>query len=255
MFAHNASVCQKSCHAGFLCPGAQLPSDVAVWASAKIIEDNSIRCRAIHMGHKYLSYSYCRWPLSRRLLVALWSSIKHEKTKNMDSGLWFFLYVTRHVYEYCKSSAMTEIWSECVKVFWMLGGRCTHYTISLPSMDTSGPSFKVCVHPADHQSPLALSAPLCDLCVSALVNSCPGPALLRSTLMSNPILCPPSVHGAALPVMNIQRSAYLTGLSPLSKPLGTILQPQKNTLNRSSSLPLCFFGFPLLPHSLLSLSI
>lgn len=80
MFAHNASVCQKSCHAGFLCPGAQLPSDVAVWASAKIIEDNSIRCRAIHMGHKYLSYSYCRWPLSRRLLVALWSSVKHEKT-------------------------------------------------------------------------------------------------------------------------------------------------------------------------------
>lgn len=68
-------------------------------------------------------------------------------------------------------------------------------------------------------------------------------------------LCPPSVHGAALPVMNIQRSAYLTGLSPLSKPLGTILQPQKNTLNGSSPLPLCFFGFPLLPRSLLSLSI
>lgn len=70
-------------------------------------------------------------------------------------------------------------------------------------------------------------------------------------------LCPPSVRGAALPVMNIQRSAYLTGLSPtpLSKPLGTILQPQKNTLNGSSSLPLCFSASPLLPHSRLSLSI
>lgn len=73
-------------------------------------------------------------------------------------------------------------------MFGLLGGRCTHYTISLPSMDISRPSFKVCVHPVDHQSPLALSAPLCDLCVSALVDSCPGPALLRSTLMSNPIL-------------------------------------------------------------------
>lgn len=75
-----------------------------------------------------------------------------------------------------------------VSMFRMLGGRCTHYTISLPSMDTSRPPFTVCVHPVDHQSPLALHAPLCDLCVSALVDSCPGPALLRSTLMSNPIL-------------------------------------------------------------------
>lgn len=67
-------------------------------------------------------------------------------------------------------------------------------------------------------------------------------------------LCPPSVRGAARPVMNIQRSAYLTGLSLFSKPLGTIIQPQKNTLNGSSSLWLCFSHFPLLSHSLLSLS-
>lgn len=40
-------------------------------------------------------------------------------------------------------------------------------------------------------------------------------------------LCPPSVHRAARPVMNIQRSAYLTGLSLFSKPLGMILQLQK----------------------------
>lgn len=67
-------------------------------------------------------------------------------------------------------------------------------------------------------------------------------------------LCPPSVRRAARPVMNIQRSAYLTGLSLFSKPLGTIIQPQKNTLNGSSSLSLCFSHFPLLSHSLLSLS-
>lgn len=67
-------------------------------------------------------------------------------------------------------------------------GRCTHYTISLPLSGHQEAFIQSPVHPADHQSPLALGAPLCDLCVSALVDSCPGPALLRSTLMSNPIL-------------------------------------------------------------------
>lgn len=67
-------------------------------------------------------------------------------------------------------------------------GRCTHYTISLPLNGHQEAFIQSPVHPADHQSPLALGAPLCDLCVSALVDSCPGPALLRSTLMSNPIL-------------------------------------------------------------------
>lgn len=140
----------------------------------------------------------------------------------------------------------------------MLGGRCTHYTISLPSMDISRPSFKVCVHPEDHQSPLALGAPLCDLCVSALVNSCPGPALLRSTLMSNPILTVSSFSPRSRSASHEYPKVCLLDRiipSPFQSHWGTILQPQKNTLNGSSSLSLCFFGFPLLPHSLLSLSI
>lgn len=44
------------------------------------------------------------------------------------------------------------------------------------------------VHPSDNWSPLAPSTPLGDLCVSALVDSCPSPALLTFTLMFNPIL-------------------------------------------------------------------
>lgn len=67
-------------------------------------------------------------------------------------------------------------------------------------------------------------------------------------------LCPPSVRRAARPVMNIQRSAYLTGLSLFSKPLGTILQPQKThsmdlLLTRFVSLAF------LCSQSLLSLSL
>ena len=66
-------------------------------------------------------------------------------------------------------------------------------------------------------------------------------------------LCPPSVRRAARPVMNIQRSAYLTGLSLLSKPLAMILQPQKT---HSMNLLLSRFVFLSFLYSLsLSLSL
>lgn len=115
------------------------------------------------------------------------------------------------------------------------------------------------VHPVDRLSPPALGAPLCDLCVSALVDSCPGPAPLRSTLMSNPILTvssfSPRSRSASHEYPKVCLLDRIIPPAPLSKPLGTILQPQKNTLNGSSSLPLCFSASPLLPHSRLSLSI
>lgn len=129
-----------------------------------------------------------------------------------------------------------------------------------PGVDISGPSFKVCVHPADHQSPLALTAPLCDLCVSALVDPCPGPALLRSTLMSNPILTVSSFSPRSRSASHEYPKVRLldritpppTPTPPFQSYWGQFLGHKKNTLNGSSSLPLCFFGFPLLPHSLLS---
>lgn len=144
----------------------------------------------------------------------------------------------------------------CVWRFLRLGGRCAHHTISLPSMAIRRPSFKALstqqttsprwpfVHPSETSVFLRWL-----IHVPVLLSSDPLWCLIPSWL------CPPSVHGAARPVMNIQRSAYLTGLSLLSKPLGTILQPQKNTLNGSSSLPLCFSRFALLPRSLLPLSV
>lgn len=42
----------ESCHVGFLCPTAQLPSGTAVWASAKG-GDKSMKWSAIHMGHTH----------------------------------------------------------------------------------------------------------------------------------------------------------------------------------------------------------
>lgn len=44
------------------------------------------------------------------------------------------------------------------------------------------------VHAPGNWSPLTPSTPLWDLCVFALVDSCPSPTLLRFTLMFNPIL-------------------------------------------------------------------
>lgn len=69
-------------------------------------------------------------------------------------------------------------------------------------------------------------------------------------------LCPSSGRRIARPVMNIQRSAYLTGLSLLSKPLGTILQPQKpHSMDLLLSFFVSFTFLYSLSLSLLSLSL
>lgn len=90
-----------------------------------------------------------------------------------------------------------------------------------PSMDIRRPSFKAqstqrttsphwpSVHPSATSVFLHWS-----IHVLVLHSSDPLWCLIPSWL------CPPSVHGAALPVMNIQRSAYLTGLSPPFKAAG-----------------------------------
>lgn len=139
--------------------------------------------------------------------------------------------------------------------FFRLGGRCTHHTISLSWMAFRRPSFKAL---STHHTTGPHWPPAHPSETSVFLHWLIHVPVLHSSdslwCLIPSWLCPPSVHGAARPVMNIQRSAYLTGLSLFSKPLGTILQPQKNTLNGSSSLSLCFSRFPLLSNSLLSLS-
>lgn len=111
------------------------------------------------------------------------------------------------------------------------------------------------VHPPDNWSPLAPSTPLWDLCVSALVDSCPGPALLRFTLMFNPILTVSSFSPRSRSASHeYPKVCLLDRIIPLFKATGDNSSATKNTLNGSSSLSLCFSRFPLLSNSLLSLS-
>lgn len=103
------------------------------------------------------------------------------------------------------------------------------------------------VHPSDNWSPLAPSTPLWDLCVSALVDSRPSPALLRLTLMFNPILTvssfsPPSRSASH----EYPKVCLLDRIIPLFKATGDDSSATKNTLNGSSALSLCFSRFPLL---------
>lgn len=169
--------------------------------------------------------------------------------KRVQTGVMMFVSIT-----------LQWILTDWMITIVMLGDRCTHYTISLSWKAFRRSSFwsysKLC--PPTRQ--LVPNWPLAHPSETPVFLHCliHVPVLHSSDLLWCLIpswLCPPSVRGAARPVMNIQRSAYLTGLSLLSKPLGTILQPQKNTLNGSSSLSLCFSHFPLLSPSLLSLSL
>lgn len=139
-------------------------------------------------------------------------------------------------------------------MFLRLGGRCTHTTpYHSPEKAFRRPSFwshSKCCPPIRQLVPVAPQhTPLRPLCF------CIGwfmfPVLHSSDSLWCLIpswLCPPSVRRAARPVMNIQRSAYLTGLSFFSKPLGTILQPQE-----THSMDLLLSRFVSLAFPLLSL--
>ncbi len=150
----------------------------------------------------------------------------------------------------------------CVYLFLWLGGRCTHHAISHSWMAfrrSSSWSHSKCCPPTRQLVPTAPPHAHPSETPVFLHWLIRVPVLHSSDSLWCLIpswLCPPSVRRAARPVMNIQRSAYLTGLSPLSKPLGTILQPQKThsmDLLLSRFVSLTFLHF--LPHSLLSLSL
>lgn len=142
--------------------------------------------------------------------------------------------------------------------FFRLGGRCTHHTISLSWMAFRRPSFKAL---STHQTTGPHWPPAHPSETSVFLHWLIHVPVLHSSdslwCLIPSWLCPPSVHGAARPVMNIQRSAYLTGLSLFSKPLGTILQPQKThsmdlLLSRFVSLAFLYSLTPfcLCPHGL-----
>lgn len=78
-----------------------------------------------------------------------------------------------------------------VCTYLILDDRCTHHSISFSWMDLGVPHLGIiqsAIQPPDNWSPLDPITPLWDLCVSAMANSYPSPALLRFTLMFNPIL-------------------------------------------------------------------
>lgn len=92
--------------------------------------------------------------------------------------------------EVCQSQDYDVVWSwrSCRLRFFRFGGRCTQTHRITPLNGLQEVLIQSTVHPPDNWSPLAPSTPLWDLCVSAAVDSCPGPALLGFTLMFNPIL-------------------------------------------------------------------
>lgn len=119
----------------------------------------------------------------------------------------------------------------CIEVFsdWVAGAPIT------PSWTAfSRPFFwSHSKHSQTHQTsgPQWSSAACCDWLIHV-------PVLQSSQSLWSLIsswLCPPSVDRSAGPVMNIQRSSCLTGLSLFPNPLGTIIQSQKNKHNGSSS--------------------
>lgn len=117
--------------------------------------------------------------------------------------------------------------------------------------------IKSAVHASGNWSPLTPSTPFWDLCVFALVDSCPSPTLLRFTLMFNPILTvsffSPRNRSAS---HEYPKVCLLDRIIPLFKATGDDSSATKNTLNGSSALLLCFFAFLYsLSHSLLSLSL
>lgn len=91
MFAH---VCQKSRHAGFLCPHAQLPSDVAVWASAKKNRGRQDKMSSNPYGTQiFIIFILPLTTVKETLgiLVVLSRTQTEDKDPNpLDSGLGFF---------------------------------------------------------------------------------------------------------------------------------------------------------------------
>lgn len=140
-----------------------------------------------------------------------------------------------------------------------IGGAGAHTAHHSPEWPLGGPHpgvIQSAVHPPDNWSPLAPCTPLCDLCVSALVDSCPSPALLGFTLMFNPILTVSSFSPRSRSASHeYPKVCLLDRIIPLFKATGDDSSATENTLNGSSALSLCFSLFPLLSLSLPSVFV
>ncbi len=153
----------------------------------------------------------------------------------------------------------TYFLSKCVAFvcIYVSGWRAGAHTAPYHSLEWHiGGPHQSAVHPSDNWSPLAPSTPLWDLCVSALVDSCSSPALLRFTLMFNPILTVSSFSPRSRSASHeYPKVCLLDRIIPLFKATGDDSSATKNTLNGSSALSHCFSGFPLLSLSLPSVFV
>lgn len=101
------------------------------------------------------------------------------------------------------------------------------------------------VHAPGNQPPMAPSTPLGDLCGSPLVDSCSSPALLRLTLMFNPILAVSSFSPQSCSAGHeYPKVCLLDRIIPLFKATGNDSSAAKNTLNES--LLSCFVSLSFL---------